>query len=65
MQSNEEELTKIINRLLRNKRIFQQVDKKAKRKVEHLFEDLNQFDELEILDDCSIASVFVDTFFVF
>ena len=65
IQFDEEELTKIINRLLRNKRILQQVDEKAKRKIEHLFDELNQFGELEVFDDCSIASVFAIASFTF
>ena len=65
IQLNEEELAKIISRLLRNKRILQQIDEKAKRKIKHLLEELNQFDELETLDDYSIANALINTSFVF
>ena len=41
IQLNEEKLTKIISRLFQNKRILQQIDEKAKQKIEHFFEELN------------------------
>ena len=65
IQSNEEKLTKVINRLLRNKRILQQVDEKTKRKIEHLLKELNQFDELKVFDDCFVASVLAIASFTF
>ena len=57
IQFNEKELTKVISRLLRNKRILQQIDEKTKRKIKHLLEELNQFDELETFNSWMFLSL--------
>ena len=47
IERDEKELAAVISRLLRNKQILKQADKKAKRKTEHLLEEVERSGDLE------------------
>ena len=47
IEKDEKELAAVISRLLRNKQILKQADKKAKRKIEYLLEETERSGDLE------------------
>ena len=59
VEDDEKELAKTISRLLRNKQILKQADEKAKRKTEHLMEEMDKAGELENSPDCPAADALV------
>lgn len=59
VEADEEELQRILSRLLRNKKILRQAEERAKKKAQCLMSELDATGELEAApsDDCPAASV--------
>ena len=59
VEADEEELQRVLSRLLRNKKILRQAEERAKKKAQCLMSELDVNGELEAAssDDCPAASV--------
>lgn len=55
VENDEEELARVIARLMRNKKILQQAEERARKKAECLFSEMDAFGELDGEENCSAA----------
>ncbi|KAK6407496.1 hypothetical protein LTR95_018536, partial [Oleoguttula sp. CCFEE 5521] len=55
IDEDEEQLAKIIGRLLRNKKILKLAEERAKRKALCLMNEMEQSGDLEVPEDCPAA----------
>jgi hypothetical protein len=59
VEEDEEELSRVMARLLRHKKILQQAEERAKKKAECLFAEMDVSGELDGAEDCPAASATV------
>ncbi len=59
VKEGEQELARVISRLLRDKAILQQADEKAKKKALHLLDEMDRTGDLESSEDCPAADALV------
>ena len=59
IDEDEEELSRVLARLMRNKKIIRQADERAKRKAQCLAAELEAAGELEVPEDCPAADACV------
>ena len=59
IDADEEELSRVLARLMRNKKILRQANERAKRKAQCLAEEIDIAGELEVPEDCPAADACV------